>query len=50
MCRKTYLQGCCCVCFGLGLLLGHSLTSWFLCCCGGIGLIVLGLCMLGRRR
>ncbi len=49
MCRKSHLQGWCCVCFGLGLILGHCLGSWFVCCCGGIGLIVLGFSLMGRR-
>ncbi len=49
MCRKNYMRGWCLVCFGLGLILGHCLESWFFCCGGGIGLIVLGLCVLQRK-
>ena len=30
--------------FGLGLIIGHCLESWFLCCCGGICLLILGCC------
>lgn len=49
MCRKTYLRGCCMALFGLGLIFGHCLESWFVCCCGGIVLIVLGLCILRQK-
>ena len=35
--------------FGIGLIVGHCLESWFLCCCGGVGLIVLGFCVMRRR-
>ncbi|MDO5399981.1 MAG: hypothetical protein Q4F17_03250 [Eubacteriales bacterium] len=49
MCRKKHLQGCCCIVFALGVMIGHSLESWFLCCCGGIVLIVLGLCIIRQR-
>lgn len=49
MCRKNHLHGCCCLCFGLGLLFGHCLKSWLACCCLGLGLIALGFCVLGRR-
>ena len=49
MCRKTYLRGCCLCCLGLGLILGHCLESWFLCCCGGVALLVLGCSAMGRR-
>lgn len=49
MCRKNHMQGCCLCCLGLGLILGHCLESWLLCCCGGLGLLGLGLCVLRRR-
>ena len=49
MCRKNQLHGCCIGCFGLGLILGHCLESWLLCCCGGVSLLVLGFCVLRRR-
>ena len=49
MCRKNRLHGCCILFFGLGLIIGHCLESWFLCCCGGIALIVLGICVMKKR-
>ena len=49
MFRKNHMRGCCCLFFGLGLILGHCVTSWFLCCGGGICLIVLGFCIMRRR-
>lgn len=42
MCRKRYLHGCCVGFLGMGLILGHCLESWLLCCPGGVGLIALG--------
>ena len=50
MCRKNHLHGCCMLAFGIGLIVGHCLESWFLCCCGGVGLIVLGFCVMRRRQ
>lgn len=49
MCRKNQLQGSCLATLGLGLLIGHSLESWFLCVCGGAVLAVLGICLFCRR-
>jgi hypothetical protein len=49
MCRRNFLHGCCLAALGLGLLMGHYLKSWLLCCCGGIGLMVLGFCVMGKR-
>lgn len=49
MCRKSHLRGWCAVCFGLGLMVGYCLESWFFCCCGGLGLMVLGVCFMGRK-
>ncbi len=49
MCRKNHLRGCCLMAFGLGLILGHCLESWMLCCCGGGALIVLGFSVMGRK-
>lgn len=49
MCRKNRLHGCCISFFGLGLIIGHCLESWFLCCGGGIGLILLGLCVMRQK-
>ena len=31
--------------FGLGLIIGHCLESWFLCCCGGIILLIFCFCV-----
>ncbi len=49
MCRKNCLQGCCLAAFGLGLILGHCLESWLLCCCGGSMLLILGFCVLRKK-
>ena len=49
MCRRNFLHGGCLVCFGLGLLIGHWLSSWLLCGCGGMGLVILGLMIMKRR-
>lgn len=37
------------MCFGLGLITGHCLESWVLCCCGGMALLLVGIMVLGRR-
>lgn len=49
MFRKSYLRGCCAMVFGLGLIVGHCLESWFFCCCGGLALVILGFCIMGRK-
>ena len=49
MCRKKYVQGCCLAVFGLGVLVGYCLESWFLCICGGIALLLAGLCIMGKN-
>ena len=49
VCRKNRLHGCCLIFFGLGLILGHCLESWFFCCCGGIGLIIFGIIVSKKR-
>jgi len=49
MCRKKQMQGGCCLCFGLGLMVGHSLESWFLCSFGGLALLFLGALLLKGR-
>lgn len=49
MCRKEQVQSACLLCIGLGMILGHCLESWLLCCCGGSGLILLGLLFMKRR-
>ncbi len=49
MCRRICLWGWCAICFGLGVMVGSCIESWFLCSVGGLVLIFLGL-MLMRRR
>ena len=49
MFRKNHLHGCYCLFFGLGLIVGHCVSSWFVCCCGGIALLALGFCIMRRR-
>lgn len=49
MCRVKTVRGCCCLCFGLGLMVGYALESWLLCSGGGLGLILFGL-LLCRQR
>ena len=49
MCRKNCLQGWCLICFGIGLMVGYALESWFLCSLGGIALIFSGLLLTKRR-
>ena len=49
MCRRSQLQGCSILFFGLGVMIGHCLESWFLCSFGGLGLICLGLAVTRRR-
>ena len=49
MCRKSHLRGWCLLTFGLGLMVGHCLESWFLCCFGGFVMIILGFCIMGRN-
>lgn len=50
MCRKNQLQGACLMAFAVGLMVGHSLESWFLCCCGGLTVLVFGFVVFRRRR
>lgn len=49
MCRKNHLHGCCVLFLGLGLIFGFCLESWFFCCCGGLGLIILGFCLMCKK-
>lgn len=49
MCRRHYLHGCVLAAFGFGLLVGHCLESWLLCCCGGLALVVLGFCVMRKK-
>lgn len=49
MCRKSRMRGYCIVFFGIGLIIGQCLENWFLCCFGGIGLILLGFCVMHQK-
>ena len=49
MCRKKQMQGCCSICFGLGLMVGYALDSWLLCSLGGLALILFGLLLTKQR-
>ena len=49
MCRKNQLRGGVLLGIGLGLVIGYCLKSWLLCCAGGMGLLLLGLCMMSRK-
>ena len=49
MCRKKTLQGCCCICFGFGVMVGYGLESWFLCSAGGLALLLFGALLLKGR-
>lgn len=49
MYRKKYMRGCCGACLGLGMILGHCMESWLICCCGGAVLLFMGLCWMGNR-
>ena len=49
MCRKKTMQGCCCICFGFGLMVGYALESWFFCSLGGMGLLLLGVLLMKSR-
>jgi len=49
MCRKRYLHGCCTLFFGLGVMVGYCLESWFLCSFGSLGLIIFGLAIMRRK-
>ncbi|MBQ6719288.1 MAG: hypothetical protein IJN20_02930 [Oscillospiraceae bacterium] len=49
MCRKKQMQGFCCLCFGLGMMMGSYLESWFFCSVGGLALIFFGM-MLAKKK
>ncbi len=49
MCRQNQLFGFCLMAFGLGVLVGLGLEGGFLCWCLGIGLILAGICGLGKK-
>jgi len=47
--RKNQLRGGVLLGIGLGLVIGHCLESWLLCCGGGVGLLLFGLCMMNQK-
>lgn len=49
MCRRNQLWAFVLIAFGLGLLVGLCLSSGFVCCCLGIGAVVMGLFVLQRK-
>lgn len=49
MCRQNQVMGFCLIAFGLGILVGLGLEGGFLCWCLGIGLILSGICGLGKK-
>lgn len=49
MCRKKQMHGFCCLSFGLGLMVGCCLESWFFCSLGGLGLILYGM-LLAKQK
>ena len=49
MFRKKQVQGFCLLCFGLGLMMGCCLESWFFCSLGGLALIGFGMLLAGKK-
>ena len=49
MCRRNQLWGFCAIAFGLGLLIGCSMESGFWCCVLGVGAIICGFVMMGKK-
>lgn len=49
MCRKNCLHGSCLAAFGVGLMIGHGLESWLLCCGGGMVLLILGFGVMRKK-
>ena len=49
MCRQNQLFGFCLMAFGFGVLVGLGLEGGFLCWCLGIGMILAGICGLGKK-
>lgn len=49
MCRKKQLQGFCLLSFGLGLMAGRCLDSWFVCNLTGLALILLGMALAKKK-
>lgn len=48
MCRKNILRGYSMILFGIGLLIGKMCESGWWIIAAGVGLIVLGVCLLQR--
>lgn len=49
MCRQNQMWGCALMAFGLGVIVGMLLDGGFLCCIFGIGMIILGFCVIQRK-
>ena len=49
MCRRQHLLGCIMLGFGLGLLIGRCIDSWFWCVCGGMVFAIIGFCGMSRK-
>lgn len=49
MCRRRVRDGACCISFGIGLMLGVWIGSWFWCGLGGAALILFGISVLQGR-
>ena len=43
------MHGCCSLFFGLGVMVGYCLESWFLCSFGGLVLIGFGFVLMYRK-
>ena len=42
MCRRNQLLSYVLLGFGVGLMIGHCLESWFICTCGSMVFLILG--------
>ena len=49
MCRSNQVLGYCLLSFGLGILIGLGLEGGFLSWCLGIGMILAGICGIGKK-
>ena len=49
MCRQNQMWGCALIAFGLGVIVGMLLEGGFLGCFFGLGLIILGFCVIQRK-
>jgi hypothetical protein len=43
MCRQNTLRGLCCICLGVGMLIGCCIESGFWCCALGISGVIFGI-------